>query len=138
MHQLLKETAAKFPPSSSRPWSLIFYSDEIVPGNVLSADTSRKLQMCYVSFAEFGPVNLAKEHAWFVVFATRSSVVTRIAGGMSQVTAQILRSILHSNTCFVGDSGLLLKGPLPEDRLRIFSSWVTCFRVVWLTKPYGP
>ena len=120
MHQLLKETAAKFPPSSSRPWSLIFYSDEIVPGNVLSSDTSRKLQMCYVSFAEFGPVNLAREHAWFVVFATRSSLVTRIAGGMSQVTAQILRSILHSNTCFVGDSGLLLKGPLPEDRLRIF------------------
>ena len=120
MHQLLKETAVKFPPSPSRPWHLIFYSDEIVPGNVLSSDTSRKLQMCYVSFAEFGAVNLAKEHAWFVVFATRSNVVTKVSGGMSQVTAQLLRSILHSNTCFVEDSGLLLKGPLPEDRLRIF------------------
>ena len=90
MHQLLKETAVKFPPSPSRPWHLIFNSDEIVPGNVLSSDTSRKLQMRYVSFAEFGAVNLAKEHAWFVVFATRSNVVTKVSGGMSQVTAQLL------------------------------------------------
>ena len=78
MHQLLKETAVKFPPSPSRPWHLIFNSDEIVPGNVLSSDTSRKLQMRYVSFAEFGAVNLAKEHAWFVVFATRSNVAQSV------------------------------------------------------------
>ena len=37
MHQLLKETAVEFPPSPSRSWSLIFYSDEIAPGNVLSS-----------------------------------------------------------------------------------------------------
>ena len=36
--------------SAGQPLNLVFYSDEVTPGNVLSADTSRKLWAVYLSF----------------------------------------------------------------------------------------
>ena len=42
------------PSSPEAPWSLILYSDEIVPGNALSSDNKRKVWGVYFSFMEFG------------------------------------------------------------------------------------
>lgn len=87
MTALIKATVEKYPCSADRPWGIIYYNDEVVPGNVLSADPSRKVQCVYLSFREFGPIALSREEAWFAVLACRSSVVSEVNAGMSQVTA---------------------------------------------------
>ena len=49
MTALIKATVEKYPCSADRPWGIIYYNDEVVPGNVLSADPSRKVQCVYLS-----------------------------------------------------------------------------------------
>ena len=56
MTALIKATVEKYPCSADRPWGIIYYNDEVVPGNVLSADPSRKVQCVHLSFREFGPI----------------------------------------------------------------------------------
>ena len=46
------------------PWSLILYSDEITPGNVLATHNKRTLQCMYFSVAELGPAALSHEACW--------------------------------------------------------------------------
>ena len=53
--QFFKSRLAEHPPSPRVPWSLILYSDEITPGNVLAPDNRRKIQAVYMSFMEFAP-----------------------------------------------------------------------------------
>ena len=91
------------------PWHLIYYSDEVVPGNVLSADVSRKVQCVYVSIMQFGPLALSREESWMCILAKRSSQVSQVASGMSQVTAKVLQHILHHPLCDTVTQGVLLK-----------------------------
>lgn len=109
MTTLLKTTMEKSPCSEDRPWGIIYYNDEVVPGNVLSADPSRKVQCVYLSFREFGPIVLSREEAWFAVLACRSSVVSEVSAGMSQVTAALLKTILYPKSCDPKACGFLLK-----------------------------
>ena len=69
MQELVARTLSQHPCTAQKPWRIIFYSDEVVPGNVLSADVSRKVQCVYISFMEFGAVALSKEEAWFCIMA---------------------------------------------------------------------
>ena len=108
-YQLLKATCERCHCSHEKPLDLLYYSDEVVCGNPLSNDTTRKLQMVYVSMGQFGAHTLSKEEAWLVVFCMRSSEVASVKGGMSQVTAAILKHILYSPNCCAKDAGVLLK-----------------------------
>lgn len=56
-------------PTLVRPWRLIVYGDEIVPGNVLAHDQQRKSWCIYWSIAEFGHAVLCDELAWFLATA---------------------------------------------------------------------
>ena len=47
MSQLLQETMAGNQSSPERPWRLIFYADEVVPGNAVSYDNKRKIWVIY-------------------------------------------------------------------------------------------
>ena len=47
--KLLKERLIAAPPTPETPWRLILYSDEVVPGNVLSHDNRRKVWVVYYS-----------------------------------------------------------------------------------------
>ena len=107
MTKLINTTMTTSPCSHEEPWRLIFYSDKVVPRHVLSADTSRKVQCCYISFLEFGPVALSKEEAWLAVLACRSNEVN---GGMSQTTACLLKELLHPANCDPKLGGFILKG----------------------------
>ena len=109
MAELIYRTMEHNPSTTSSPWGLIYYNDEVVPGNVLSADTSRKVQCVYISFAEFGPLALSKEESWMCVLACRSSRVSEIDSGMSQVTAALLKELLYPKSCAPKASGILLK-----------------------------
>ena len=42
------------PSSHDKPWRLVLYSDEVVPGNNLSPQNNRKVWLIYWSFLEFG------------------------------------------------------------------------------------
>ena len=83
------------PPSHSNPWKLIFYSDEVTPGNSMKQDNKRMLQGCYYSIIDFGAAALSKEDNWFVCTALKSTTVRLIEGGMSSVMAALLKHFFH-------------------------------------------
>ena len=80
------------PGSVAAPWGLIFYSDEITPGNQLKPNNSRKMQAVYYSFLEFGSDALCKDHAWFLLCALKSQTVAKLRDGMSQLCRKAIES----------------------------------------------
>jgi hypothetical protein len=88
LHQRLKEA----PPTPQSRWNIVVYSDEVTPGNQLKHDNKRKVQAVYWSFAELGAQWLSSELSWFVLTVVRSSVVNRMAGGMSTLLNIVLQS----------------------------------------------
>ena len=52
---LLRERLRMRPCTQQSPWRLVFYCDEVTPGNVLRPETNRKFAAFYMSFAELGP-----------------------------------------------------------------------------------
>ena len=68
------------PSFSCKPWGLVFYSDEVTPGNALKANNRRKMQAIYWSFAQFGPDALSHERSWFLLTCVRSKTVDKCAG----------------------------------------------------------
>lgn len=88
--ECMLRSIAQHPPTPSQPWNLILYSDEVVPGNPLGM-ASRKLWIVYASFLELGPKLLSSEYAWIPLFLARSSLVSTLSGGMSQVFSMILK-----------------------------------------------
>ena len=81
---------AERPCSADRPWSLVIYSDEIVPGNALAFQHRRKLWAIYVSFLEFEE-HLNNEYAWIPIVAVRTSQLKNVVSGISQVFAVVLK-----------------------------------------------
>ena len=58
---LVAETCARSPPSVERPWRLILYADEVLPGNIMNHRGARKMWAIYWSFLNFGGAALAHE-----------------------------------------------------------------------------
>lgn len=96
---LLTRTAARCPPSYSKPWGLIMYMDEVTPGNVLSARTTRKSWCVYASLLDFTLEELSQELAWSPLLHIRSKVVEDLQGGISQVFAALLKTIFLDGQC---------------------------------------
>ena len=91
MEKLFKRLFAETGSSVEKPWRIILYADEVVPGNVISYDNRRKVWVVYFSFMEFGQIRLQAEDAWFCVLAARSSDLQDVSGGISQVMAGVLK-----------------------------------------------
>ena len=85
LQNLLLERMGLEPCSLAAPWRIIFYSDEVTPGNQLKARNPRKLQAIYFSFANLGSAALGKEKAWFLLCAVRSKTVQSLRSGMGQL-----------------------------------------------------
>ena len=81
----------KLVAQKKKPWRIILYADEVVPGNVISYDNRRKVWVVYFSFMEFGQIRLQAEDAWFCALAARSSDLQDVSGGISQVMAGVLK-----------------------------------------------
>ena len=96
------------PSSIHSKWGLLFYSDEITPGNALKPSNSRKLQAIYYSFREFGPDALGHEHAWFLLRATRTKTVRQLRDGMSQLCRAAIESFFQTPGNFA--HGLQMEG----------------------------
>ena len=98
--------------------SAIIYFDEVVPGDPVTYANKRKIWVCYVSFAQFGPRILANEHVWLPVIELRTSVTSTLSAGISQVCRIIMKQIFLNSMCDVLHLGLMLKGP-DDHRIRV-------------------
>lgn len=106
-HTLLKATLR----AHTGPLSLILYADEIIPGNVLAHQVTRKIWCLYLSCKEFGTA-LQNQDAWITVGMIQSSIVSLLDGHLSQICSALLLSIFKSPYANVTDLGLQLQEPL--------------------------
>ena len=84
------EAALRLRPVSRRtPWQLVLYMDELVAGNVLRPDPSRKVIAFYLSFLELGDW-LHHEDSWITAAVIRCNVASKVIGGVSSCTRQLL------------------------------------------------
>ena len=89
--EAVAESLAKHPCSSSQPWHIVKYSDEIVPGNPMRQENERKVWGFYSTFREFGKARISQTRFWIPIAVLRSYVALRVRGGLSCVTRVILR-----------------------------------------------
>jgi hypothetical protein len=90
-----------------RTLSMLFYTDEVVPGNILSLDGRRKFWAFYVSFKEFGAKVLCNDAVWLPLGILRSKAVACIRGGMSNCVRLLFRTWFFGLR--VATAGLVLK-----------------------------
>lgn len=98
------------PSTPSSRWSIVIYSDEVLPGNALKHDNRRKLQAIYWSLMQLGPTWLAAEASWFVLATVRSNLVTQLPGGMSNLLRMLI-STFFEETSDVYNGGITLHTP---------------------------
>ena len=108
---LIEETLRTCPNSVDEPWSILLYTDEIVPGNPLSHENRRKVTVVYVSFLQFGSIRLSQECSWLTLACVRSSVLGTVKAGLSQLIKVVVKDVFQSNLVDLSHGGLLLKGP---------------------------
>ena len=105
--ELLQACHKKRPSSSFEPYSLILYSDEVIPGNILGK-ASRKSWCYYCTFKEFGK-HISDENAWLCIAIEKSSFVASLCAGPGQIAGVILKSIFCDALIDPQCGGLLLK-----------------------------
>ena len=111
MQQTLQTCFEKHKPSADAPWRLIFYTDEVVPGNPLGHENKRKTWVLYFSFMELGVVRLQQEENWFLGFACRSGIVNGISAGISQALAAYVKMFFKTLGHNASDGGFVLNRP---------------------------
>ena len=84
-------------------WNLVLYTDEISPGAILRPIVKKKSYVWYVSLLELRGL-LYRTDVWMPIAILRSSIVKRLAGGLSEATRILLRSM------FLGPAGLCTAG----------------------------
>ena len=106
------------PCSVDNPWRIALYSDEVTPGDAFSVHLSRKVQVVYWSFLEFGHF-LSNENSWMLATAKRSSEVAKTAGQMSKVMGTVSKLFVADDSNFHA-TGILVKLATGR-KIRIFA-----------------
>ena len=106
--ELLKRSHAVIPSTIEAPWKLLLYCDEVIPGNQLAYNTSRKFWAWYWSILELGTSALADEVAWFEVLFIRQTVLKQIYGGLSSLFCTILRCFFSRDSHNLSTTGITL------------------------------
>jgi hypothetical protein len=92
LQTFMRDKLLETPCSPQKPWTIVYYGDEVVCGNVLKHENLRKLQAVYWSFKEFGSAALCSEFLWFTLSLNRSHRVQQLTGGMGQYTKHMMLS----------------------------------------------
>ena len=135
-HELLYRTHQSNPSSITKPWNLMLYSDEIIPGNVLGR-AERKLWAVYATFHELGHF-LSHEDVWLTISLERSNFVSQLEGGICQIMSTVLSAIFCSDHS-EPQGGFLLKGPSGQ-HVRLHFHWGICLadgaahKQIWSSK----
>ena len=106
------------PPSHDEPWSLVIYSDEVTPGNVISPNNMRKFQALYWTLLEFGTNAWARESSWFPIVSEYSRHVNKFNAGLSQAMSAVLKVFFPPSGFNIADGGIPV--PVDGDVKRIF------------------
>ena len=61
---------------------LVFYLDEVVPGDPLKPDIKNKFYVFYASFENFGVGYLFREEVWLAMLVVRTPMAKKFAGGV--------------------------------------------------------
>lgn len=109
--ELVMDTLRKHPCTPDKPWRLALYTDEVVPGNVISHDNRRKEWVGYSSFLEFGQLRLSMEEAWLPTLVQRTSKVEQCSAGISQVFGEVIKLWFCNPAANISAGGLVLKHP---------------------------
>eukprot|EP00959_Pyramimonas_sp_CCMP1952_P463390 9484848-Pyramimonas_sp.AAC.1 len=80
--------------ASSNEMSLVFYTDEVTPGNPLAESNERKIQAVYWTWTQIGYLGLSSEDLWFTLAVIRTSEVAKVKGGMSAICKHLLKYFL--------------------------------------------
>lgn len=95
----------KNPSTPDSPWSIILYSDEVVPGNQLSHSNDRKHWVMYWSWMQLGAAVLQHEESWLPCLLERSTIIADLSGGMSQAFAIMLKLFFGGLQAFSFNTG---------------------------------
>ena len=110
----LQDLLLQCPPTLQRPWNLIVYWDETVPGDPLRLDNLRKFEAVYISIREFGPTLLKHERMWLPVAAVRTKMVDKVPGKWTEILKVLLRRLL------VGTNGVFFGWHVPALLAHLF------------------
>ena len=105
--RFMKHRLQLHPTSPEAPWSIIFYSDEVTPGNPLATLNNRKFQAVYWSFLEFGVAALSHEESWFVLMTEFSTLINHsLSGGLSQAFACLIKCFFQPDGFHMSHGGI--------------------------------
>lgn len=96
--EVVKQTLRVNPCSYVNPWHMIFYNDEVSPGNQLAFKNVRKLQGFYWSLLEWGAAALSNEDMWFELTFLRSTVTKTLRAGISGLIVTLVSFMFLSDT----------------------------------------
>ena len=113
----LKERLAAHPSTAASPWKIIAYSDEVTPGNVMATDTTRKSQVIYWAFVEWGSSALSREDAWFTFTEKLSSTCSKLVGGLSRLFRLFLICLFKCTHNFT--DGIVLQHE--DEQIRLYA-----------------
>ena len=65
--------------TAGRPWRIVFYADEITPGNVLRPGNPRKIWGIYWSMVELGATCLSHEFGWHTLCCVRTHILKELS-----------------------------------------------------------
>ena len=103
-----KQCLADNPCTPESPWSIVLYSDEVTPGNVLAAKNTRKYQSVTWTFKEPGSYALSREEAWFPLITLFSSIVRELNAGMSQLFSRVIEHFFSRDGFNLATGGIRL------------------------------
>ncbi|CAE7403075.1 unnamed protein product [Symbiodinium natans] len=113
LQAFLKERLEERPSSTATPWTIVFYSDQVSPGNQLKSSNKRRLETIYWSLKELSANALCHERAWFLLTTVRSHTVQKLAGGMGQLCKYAMLSFFRQTADWT--AGIQLR--LGEERV---------------------
>ena len=82
--------------SQGNELSLLLYHDDVQGGNILAPLPSKKITLCYVSVAEFGPRVLKSPRSWLVCGAIENALSVKLRGGLGAYIAVQVRQLLQA------------------------------------------
>lgn len=96
--KLLKRTCES---TGGEGLTLIWYADEVTPGNPLAPDNLRKAYLFYITCLEFGSATRS-EHAWLPVALCKTICVDKLEGGLTRLARDMLMRWMPSRLFSTG------------------------------------
>ena len=112
----LRRAIANVPSSYNTQWHIIFYLDEITPGNIAAPMNSRKFVAIYYTFRELGHLLVRSQDCWFHFGVLRTSILKDVVGGYGALMKAVIHTFISDVESFhevgiavdVGDGPCLL------------------------------